>query len=142
MHRIDNECYVSIETAKLLKQAGFYYKCRACFYVPNAEMEDQRPTTVNHSDNWNVVDILYSAPTLEIVQRWLREVHNIEVSVEWFVSLSGAAEGNWNLRKYNPVAQFENESAFNEDLNFDSYDVALEAGVNMAIKKFLIKNQD
>ena len=52
---INNECYVSLELAKILKKAGFDWKCKNSSFS--------------------------SAPTFEVVQRWLREVKNCYVSI-------------------------------------------------------------
>lgn len=67
------EDYVSFEIAKLLKEKGFdeytsmVYNQNGSF-MPNGAIEDTYQT-------------FYSAPTLQMVMKWLREVHNINISV-------------------------------------------------------------
>lgn len=70
------EDYVSFETAKLLKEKGFDAECRA-FYVKSKEcgielFHAKEPYNYN-----NNVHPCTSAPTLQMVMKWLREVHNL-----------------------------------------------------------------
>lgn len=76
------EDYVSFETAKLLKEKGFdetsntigTYNDKGEFYL----YKHERGYNHNHLTSW------YSAPTLQMAMKWLREVHNIAVSVYVF----------------------------------------------------------
>lgn len=65
METINHECYVSLEVAKLLKKAGFDWECR-CYY-PGNFLKSQYDG--------------YPKPTLDIAQKWLREVKRIHVEV-------------------------------------------------------------
>ena len=74
------EDYVSFETAKLLKEKGFDEPCE-CFY----DTENNDPSIVN---GWMVISnselekrefVCYSAPTLQMAMKWLRETHNVLV---------------------------------------------------------------
>ena len=67
-----HEIYVSIETAKLLKQAGFDW------YTNLVYVYDKLLTNPYTAD-WNntIPDTYTSAPTLDIAQKWLREVKGI-----------------------------------------------------------------
>ena len=74
------EDYVSFETAKLLKEKGFD---EACYkrYAPTHKgylLADD----AGHS-NLGLSDDNYSAPTLQMAMKWLREVHNIAIETEW-----------------------------------------------------------
>ena len=61
----DHEYYVDLDVAKLLRDAGFDWECREHYY-PNF-------ITCQYEE--------YAKPTIEVVQRWLREVKNIAVYV-------------------------------------------------------------
>ena len=61
-----NEDYVSYEVAKLLKENGFDWYCRA-LYAPNSEVLSHSLGVSNTYD----VDV-YAAPTLHMAQKWLR----------------------------------------------------------------------
>lgn len=70
------EDYVSFETAKLLKEKGFNELCRY-YYSSKGKMyrtyglKDRNYTGVN----------TYSAPTLQMTMKWLREEHNIFIQI-------------------------------------------------------------
>lgn len=67
--------YVSLEVAKLLKEKGFNELCYTAY--------DKDGRSFNYKEirlNWNgEYDWAYSRPTLYHAQKWLRDVHNIDV---------------------------------------------------------------
>ena len=71
------EDYVSFETAKLLKEKGFdtavhhYYQ----------KIDDDIIYHIEDFRNWNLHDMWYSMPTLQMAMKWLREVHNLHIMV-------------------------------------------------------------
>lgn len=62
------EDYVSLETAKLLKEKGFNWDCKTKRFYPEPDYDQGSPNGV-------------SAPTLQMAMKWLRKVHNIDISV-------------------------------------------------------------
>lgn len=76
------EDYVSFETAKLLKEKGFDEPCE-CFYdtgnndvsIVNGWMD------ISNSELEEREFVCYSAPTLQMAMKWLREVHNIFIDI-------------------------------------------------------------
>ena len=84
MDKIIKEDYVSHKIAKLLKEKGFDVPCRA-YYDMGALKEDMTvPRDWNHSVYLDHI----SAPTLQMVMKWLREVHNIFIQVELYSKLN------------------------------------------------------
>ena len=77
------EDYVSFKTAKLLKEKGFDSTCE-CFY--DTEHNDiyivNGWTNTSNSQLEEREFLCYSAPTLQMAMKWLREVHKIHISVE------------------------------------------------------------
>jgi len=72
-----HESYVSIETAKLLKEAGFDWYCEMVYC-------NDDPAIIDNSHcpcNWNSCDNNYSAPTLSVAQKWLRDTKTHDVYV-------------------------------------------------------------
>ena len=74
------EDYVSFEIAKLLKEKGFDVYVRS-FY-------DADDMPVHHNEalwDWNLnkENYRFSAPTLQMAMKWLREVHNLCILVEF-----------------------------------------------------------
>ncbi len=76
-----HEQYITLETARLAKQAGFDWKCQYR-YSEGHERNDSDPTYISPCDNWNQDNGLYSAPTQAVLQRWLREIKGVEI---WIV---------------------------------------------------------
>jgi hypothetical protein len=72
------EDYVSFETAKLLKEKGFDEKCFYCFDDVIGESRLSRLMICNNSE---LVEHYYSAPTLQMAMKWLREVHKLCISI-------------------------------------------------------------
>ena len=75
------EDYVSFETAKLLKDKGFNEKAKS--YFTDDGLAGYMFGTGQKS-NSELEDYFYSRPTLQMAMKWLREVHNIAVSVYVF----------------------------------------------------------
>lgn len=84
------ENYVSFETAKILKEKSFDAKCDY-FYVNGKLVRSQ-----GFACNWNDGETLFadynnecSAPTLQMVMKWLREIHNIHIVVYPYTDKKG-----------------------------------------------------
>lgn len=80
MERINNECYVSLEVAKLLKKAGFDWECRKIYYCYR-EDDDTWELEDNYKIHKHILELDYCllAPTLDVAQRWLREVKGYSI---------------------------------------------------------------
>lgn len=78
------EDYVGFETAKLLKEKGFDGKCDYLY------VDGKLVRALGGACNWNDGETLFadyknecSAPTLQMVMKWLREVHKIVINIGW-----------------------------------------------------------
>ena len=65
METMNHECYVSLEVAKLLKEAGFDWEC--------TDKYERSIIACRYED--------YEKPTLSVAQRWLRVVKGIHLYV-------------------------------------------------------------
>lgn len=88
------EQYVSFEVAKLLKEKGFD---EGCSFVVNATSKGMMPVTwpTTNSDIKDEKANLIAVPTQQMTMRWLRERHDIKISLyyrmvlgKWQVSLN------------------------------------------------------
>lgn len=112
---------ISFETAKLAKEKGFniYQDYQ---YVDN-ENTDFKSSFYRHNDyQCTLIKKLYFAPTQSLLQRWLREVHNIIVEVQFY------SYNNWNYSIY------LNEPITEVTPKFKTYEEALEEGLQEALK--------
>lgn len=69
------EIYVSFDTAKMLKEAGFNVPCTSQY------TEGKCIWNVGYPYNFNQDEFGYSRPTQALAARWLREVHRIAMGV-------------------------------------------------------------
>ena len=70
------EDYVSCNIAKLLKEKGFDENCAALYHLRTGEIIQQGVGYVFNNSQW---ENFVSAPTLQMVMKWLRETHNVLV---------------------------------------------------------------
>jgi len=138
METINHECYVSFEVAKLLKQAGFDYKVRL-YYEHNGKLRGKNSGSfINFNsptiweNNGNTDKQLYSAPTLDVAQRWLREVHHLHITI------FSSSQESWMFRITKPHQNLEN-GVYGED--FYTYEEAQEAGIKKALEMVLEKGE-
>ena len=119
------EQYVSFETAKLAKEKGFDIPTRYGF------SERGTLVRVDTSDNWNQDKGFYSRPTQSLLARWLREVHNMCVEVYstgyGFIWCICDTDSGTDRR-------FSNETGSNDSGAWDTYEGAMEAGLQEALK--------
>lgn len=86
-----SETIISFETAKLAKEKGFDWEVRSSFYKMTFEDTWRNNTDENSKlKNWNIGEYI-SRPTQSLLAKWLREVHNIDVSA--------MSVGNINMEK-------------------------------------------
>lgn len=82
------EQFVSFDTAKLLKEAGFKVPCRGVYVTDRTGYYEFREYDNKQTTDdlcWNIEDGFqyeYLAPTQALAARWLREVHEIDVMVD------------------------------------------------------------
>lgn len=79
------EDYVSFETARLLNEKGFDV------YVHSFYDADDMPAQHNEALwDWNLKkeNYRFSAPTLQMAMKWLREVHKIFISIQQHIDMS------------------------------------------------------
>ena len=75
------EDYVSFETAKLLKEKGFDWSSYCHYRLDNGEL-----CRFNTNCSTNIEQNNYiTAPTLQMAVKWLRDVHNLIISVEFTI---------------------------------------------------------
>lgn len=111
------EQYVSLDTAKLLKEAGFDVPCTSQYTENEFAWENLRKTDFNKNG------YVFSRPTQALAARWLRESHNIDVMVDVY------------NRDYYVCNVYKNKHlAIIRNIVTSSFEKALEAGLCEAIK--------
>ena len=128
-----HETHVSIETAKLLKQAGFDWTCE------NGYLAHSGLFTSGHFSNNSENGI--AAPTLEVVKRWLREVKGIEIYAHVFYDYEDISD-TWDFYVYeiNHITK-QIEDYASSDKVFKSYEIAFEEGIKKCLTILLEEEQ-
>lgn len=144
------EQYVSFETAKMLKEAGFDCKCSAYYHCK----EDGRNRLyislgcTNDDLAYNILTNFqyeYLAPTQALAAKWLRGKYGIYVSVEIMIFpiyKDGKEVGertSWGYYLISTESGWPIGASDSVNSEFNSYEEALEAGLQRAIE--IIKNK-
>ena len=130
---MNKDWYVSFETAELAKEKGFDWECREIYYIDgSSETLQYFEGSVTNLDIpgayfSDVAEVVYTAPTQSLLQKWLREKHGLLVSPitdsryvdKWIIEL-GYYRPKW------PTKIVMN--SFIKDKS-DTYEQALEIGL-------------
>ena len=120
------EDYVSFETAKLLKEKGFDEKCFA-LYNPDS-MLIQSGIRLNNTQVGRVKGS-YSAPTLQMAMKWLREVHNIDI-FPWKIG-----KGIYSCAIFN--SNTGKDLSSDKDFPSEKYEEACEAAIKYCLENLI-----
>lgn len=153
-----HEIYVSLETAKLLKEAGFDCGCYAHWVETDKSKETAialSPVPILYSGmhpldvegnydivikNWNneknEFQFYYSAPTLAVAQKWLREVKDYHCFIEY-----DGLHRTYQCRidSYVHIYDIKHREWINNYEEFSTYEEALEAGIKKCLEIILEK---
>lgn len=140
---MNTEDYVSLEVAKLLKEKGFREPCNAIYYVNrsgNSSLQimfclNEFEYLSKHNDGFQYE---YLAPSLYEAQKWLRNKHQLHISVGMCSDYSTNADGErcdewnfWSFSTYYTTSLYHIHDYVEE---YDSYEEALNAGILEALK--------
>lgn len=149
-----HESYVSLETAKLLKDAGFNWECKESFReliriplddnpdikLPDLPLPYYLACDSIAAEEENSFKInFYPRPTLEVAQRWLREIKVIHICVK-------PNEASANCKYFVTVIANDTKWGNIQDDNgktimFDNYEEAQESGIKKALELILEKGE-
>ena len=123
------EDYVSLETAKLLKEKGFDEGCRQYWYKGNI--------VFSRSEIWNreldnYENEGWTAPTLQMAMKWLREVHNYNIEIDT-IGQKSRNTLSWRSVIYN----LEHDIECYREENFKSYEEACEAAIKYCLENLI-----
>lgn len=129
------EQFVSFDTARMLKEAGFDAPCRGVYVTDRTGYYEFREYDNKQTKDdlcWNTEDGFqyeYLAPTQALAARWLREVHKIHVGADMAYSKLVAEKWIYLIRFTDSIGNpYKCVGWFND------YEEALEAGLQEAIK--------
>jgi hypothetical protein len=122
------EQLISFETAKLAKEKGFNIPVHA-MYIKKRNNPLNYPEPEESMYNWNS-RAGYSAPTQSLLQKWLREEHNIHIQLHYDCKYK-----YWEFRNFilNEYIDKEHNKVYFEYFGYNTYEEALEAGLSKAL---------
>jgi hypothetical protein len=122
---------ITFETAKLAKEKGFDSEGFHYFYdekgVPHAVKVERSFLSKS----------LYFAPTQSLLQKWLREVHDIHVQAHPIPMYGEQDKARWSgawIIKYNSKEPSLDQWSDITKLSYNTYEEALEEGLKKALK--------
>ncbi len=137
------ENIVSFQVAKLAKEKGFEIETLYFYTKPNSKMfgldEQGRSYSIKNiskklykcgEDAALSIKNVYLAPTQALLQKWLREVHNIHIDIPYMDEV---------LKYGYKITTILNNTESEEVFKFNTYEEALEIGLFEALN--LIKNE-
>lgn len=123
-----DEDYVSVEVAKLLKKKGYSDPCCTAYDKEGNVGDFPRGINWNESYDWVI-----SRPTLYLATKWLREQHQLHVSVGMIGDYATDADGNkvkewtaWTFSSYYTTSLHHVFDCFGR---YDTYEEALNDGI-------------
>lgn len=142
------EDYVSLETAKILKEKGFdeptagFYGSKRGLCIGGSLLYNSINNRVNFVNDLLKVqfeDVIAAAPTLYEAQKWIRDRHNLHIDVGLYGDYSTDADGNkvdehqyWAFDIYYTTNIINH--IFDCEGGYDTYEQALDAGIREALK--------
>lgn len=125
------ESLITLETAKLAKEKGFNIPVWFTWIVsPQGDalwndFEEGQFGQITVKENHNEYMFRQSAPTQSLLQKWLREVHKIYI----YVTPVGITRVSGKQ-----VIKWQNNIGVRENLKHNTYEIALEKGLQKALK--------
>ena len=140
------EQLIDFQAAKLAKEKGFKIQCEKCFVLHSDSGGIIGDYNIN--DAYGDVEFECYQPTQSLLQRWLREKHNIEVNAHvnfynksaklgYYYMIDVFDENNIHDGKDH---DFEQMNLIGDAKGFDTFEQALEVALTEGLK--LIKNSD
>lgn len=122
------EQYISLDTARMLKDASFNVPCRRHYTKSGSTWETAVPETIDDSKSctW------FPCPTQALAARWLREVHRIVVDVAYIPPHVGRDVWQYFVGGMDDMVLLGDYEP--SDRKYETYEEAMETGLQEAIK--------
>lgn len=120
------ENIVTFQVAKLAKEKNFKLEVNYYYEITTISDSDLSLKPCEYQ-NINFFDSIFAAPTQSILQKWLREEHNIDIII-WKNGIDGSYRVEDILLNNKELTNLEFEDSF------DNYENALEKGLHEALK--------
>ena len=145
------EPLITLATAKLAKEVGFDGEVKQCYveYLKthksdnpsfrtkkgDVEMEHIYFVNNDHSDLYNENYTCYAAPTQSLLQKWLREKHNIFIQITHHYGDTHKGEDAGLAFHYEIYKLGDSSSEFLDSFYTLTYEEAIEDGLQESLKQ-------
>lgn len=125
------EEFVTLETAKLLKEKGFVWKCECTISCDKIIRRWKRPQDISCCTEIDGELVEFLCPTLYVAQKWLRETKNLHICV-----YNCACGYGYEISKADNGTHIASSTykRTNDGGEWDTYEEALEAGIRESLK--------
>lgn len=127
------EDYCSFEVSKLLKEKGFNGECIGCWHSQN-KLFEVHYEPLSYSDDLREEIIL--APTHQMAMKWLREEHKL------FIDISFQKDEDNSVTWFYMTWAFDDRKRDVEEVDFTSYEEAVEAALKYVLEKFELSTEE
>lgn len=119
---------VTLETAKLLKDKGFNWKCEHIIGCNKVITKYDLPQRMSCCTEIDDEPVEFLCPTLYITQKWLRETKNLHIEIFYM-------RGDYWVYTILTIPEHDVIELPNRPLvHYKSYEEVLEAGIQEALK--------
>ena len=125
------EDYVSFETAKLLKEKGFDWECLGTYSTGDKELSISSECPYSNDLN---DDMFIATPTLQMAMKWLREVHNLVIQIEFIDYLEHGEVWLYSVLERRTIKRLTGRD---EDFTEHSYEEACEAAIKYCLENLV-----
>ena len=133
-----HESYVSLETSKLLKQAGFDWSVEQWYEVLENGQEMYAEGMTYNMNCGLYGESVYSMPTLSIAQRWLREIENIDVYIFPTTNTKRECVYQVGMKTFGREVWIPGQPS---TAKYYTYEEAQESGIKKALELILEKGE-
>lgn len=132
------EDYVSLETAKLLKEKGFDVPCRSnyrskyqCDKVP---FYHNTPKDFNGKEYEGLNSEWFSTPTLQMAMKWLREKHNKYID---FTTTDNGKGLSWQYEIVEGTSPFKEYIKASKKTEYLTYEECAEKAIKYCLEHLI-----
>lgn len=127
--------FVTLETAKALKDKGFDWKCNSIITIGGTIRSYESPQDLSYLTEIEGKPYEFLLPALHLAQKWLREIRGVYVYVEPVIGK------RWKLSFCDFNVPTEESDWMENEINkgngykvYVTYEEALEAGIQEVLK--------
>ena len=115
---------VTLETAKMLKEKGFNWKCEHTISCDNIIRRYDIPQSMSCCTEIDNEPVEFLCPVLYVAQKWLRETKNLHIEISYMYG---------NYWTYDILTIPRHDLIGLSIIRYNTYEEALEAGLQEAL---------